>query len=85
MQKLFSTPTHDHYLSHFEGVPIRIAQDRKTGEILFDAESIAECLGFASAHDMMSRDEVLDLISGHLKTEQQSPIRRINPINSQHL
>ncbi len=76
MKHLFSTPTHDHFLDHFEGQPVRILRNRLNGEILFEGESVARCMGFESEQDMMSDDRVLDAIIDHIRQEGESPLRR---------
>ncbi|MBD2752023.1 BRO-N domain-containing protein [Spirosoma validum] len=69
--------TYEYYLSYFEGTPVKILRDRKTGEILFDAASVAECLGYSSTESMMKDDQVLDCISAHINQTGESPLRRI--------
>lgn len=64
-------------MDYYQGHPIRIMQDLKTGEILFDAESVAPILGFASAEEMFSNDAVLDLLNEQITRGQAKPIRRI--------
>ena len=47
----------EYFLDYFQGIPVKIIRNRKTGEILMDAHSVAKCLGFESTEDMMGRDE----------------------------
>ena len=68
---------YEYFLDHFQGTPVKILRDRKTGEIMFDAASVATCLGYESADDMMSRDEFLDLINEQKKETGQSPFREV--------
>jgi prophage antirepressor-like protein len=68
---------YEYYLAPFENLPVKILKDRKTGEILFDAASVAACLGYQSTTDMMSRDEVLDVINTHIKETGESPLKRV--------
>jgi prophage antirepressor-like protein len=68
---------YEYYLAHFQNVPINILKDRRTGEILFYAASVAACLGYQSTADMMSQDEVLDIINTHIKETGESPLKRI--------
>lgn len=68
---------YEYFLDYFQGIPVKIMRDRKTGEILFDAASVAACLGYESTADMMSRDEVLDLINEHKKEMGESPFRQL--------
>ena len=68
---------YEYFLDHFRGTPVKILRDRKTGEIMFDAASVATCLGYKSADDMISRDEFLDLINEQGKETGQSPLRQL--------
>lgn len=68
---------YEYYLDYFQGMPVKILRDRKTGEIFFDAGSVTKCLGYESTQDMMSQDEVLDLINQHKRETGESPLKRI--------
>lgn len=68
---------YEYFLAYFEGTPVKIMRDRKTNEILFDAGSVAECLGYESTEAMMSDDQVLDAINDHTKATGASPLRRL--------
>ena len=68
---------YEYYLDYFQGIPVKILRDRKTNEILFDASSVAKCLGYESTQDMMSRDDFLDLINQHNRETGKSPLRKI--------
>ncbi|SFF25796.1 hypothetical protein [Spirosoma endophyticum] len=77
MIKIHYDDKYEYYLSYFEGIPVKILRDRKTGEILFDAGSVAECLGYESTQAMMSDDQVLDTINQHTQETGTTPLRRI--------
>ncbi len=68
---------YEYYLTHFGSTPVKILKNRKTGEILFDAGSVAACLGYRSTADMMSKDEVLDAINSHINETGESPLKRV--------
>ncbi|QIP12235.1 hypothetical protein G8759_06130 [Spirosoma aureum] len=75
-------PTHtdekyEYYLDYFQGTPVKILRDRQTGEILFDAGSVAECLGYKSTQAMMSDNRVLDTIYEHMQQTGVSPLRKV--------
>lgn len=77
MIKTHYDDTYEYYLDYFEGIPVKILRDRKTGELLFDAGSVAECLGYASTQAMMSDDQVLDIINEHTRQTGESPLRKL--------
>ena len=71
MKHLFSTPPTTIFLDHFERHLVRILRNRLNGEILFESESVARCLGFQNEPDMMRDDRVLDTISNHIKQDRR--------------
>ncbi|MBD2702638.1 hypothetical protein IC229_18470 [Spirosoma sp. BT702] len=68
---------YEYFVDFFQGKPVKMMRDRKTGELLFDAESVAPILGFASAEEMFSNDAVLDLLNEQITKGQGRPIRRM--------
>ena len=73
------TATHIFYVAYFKGIPVKIVRDRKTGKILFNAESVAACLGFDSTQDMMSQDVILEAISQYQQENNgDSPLRQMD-------
>lgn len=77
MIKTHETATHDYYLDYFEGKPVRILRHKQTGEISFDLNSLAACLGYESAEAMMSDDRVLDCINEHTRQTGKSPLQKL--------
>ncbi|MBD2703794.1 hypothetical protein IC229_24320 [Spirosoma sp. BT702] len=77
MRRIYIDLNYEHFVDYYQGREIKIKQDRKTGEILFDAESVAPILGFASAEEMFSNDAVLDLLNEQITNGKAKPIRRI--------
>jgi hypothetical protein len=61
-----------------EGVPI--INDPPTGDVLVELERFAIFLGFKSAEDMMSDDEVLDFFSDQIKRTGKSPFVHSDPL-----
>lgn len=79
MIKTGETDTHAFYLSDFEGTPVRIAVEKETGEVLFDAESIAEIFDYTDAEDMLTDDKVMQCLAGEAQ-KGAKPIHRV-PFN----
>nr|WP_293839871.1 hypothetical protein [uncultured Arsenicibacter sp.] len=79
MIKTSETETHAFYLSDFEGTPVRIAVDKETGEVLFDAESIAEIFDYTDAEDMLTDDKVMQCLTSEAQ-KGAKPIKKI-PFN----
>lgn len=77
MTKTHETPTHEYFLDYFQGQPVRIMRDRKTGEILFNLSNVAKCLGYESTEAMMSDDQILDSINKHKQQTGESPLRKL--------
>ncbi|GAB3953285.1 hypothetical protein GCM10028805_36680 [Spirosoma harenae] len=72
-----SDSQYDYFLDYFQGIPVKSLRDRKTGEIHFDLNSVAECLGYASVESMMSDDRVLDAINDHTQQTGKPPLQRL--------
>ena len=57
-----------YYFDSFQGMPIRILQDKETGEILFNADDVARALDLgADLNEFLGSDEGLDCINAFKK------------------
>ena len=57
-----------YYFDSFQGMPIRILQDKETGEILFNADDVVRALDLgADLKEFLGSDEGLDCISDFRK------------------
>lgn len=73
MKLIEITPTHEIYLSHFENIPVKIFKNLLTGEIAFDADAAAKCLGFEDMADMM-KDPKAQSILNNAEKEKGKPM-----------
>ncbi|GAB4000023.1 hypothetical protein GCM10028807_51740 [Spirosoma daeguense] len=78
MRRIHIDLNFEYFLDHFQGHAIKIKQHRKTGEILFDADSVAPILGFASAEELLAHDTVLASLNQQITQGQACPIRRLH-------
>lgn len=79
MIKTHETDTHTYFIDYFDGTQVKIMKNKKTGEILFDAESVAKILGYGSMQGMMSDDNVLDLVNELKRDTGKFPIIKLEP------
>ena len=71
MKKTSEDNNYIYFLDFFQGDPVRIMQDKKTAEILFNADDVIKILGLGSnITDFLSTDEGLDTIN---KFKQEHP------------
>ena len=63
IQLFESTKTHEVYLAYFQGNLMKFYKNIATGEIGADVDAMALTLGFNSAHELLSQDKTLDLLS----------------------
>jgi hypothetical protein len=68
---------YEHFLGDYHGHPIKARRDVKTGEVLFDAESVAPILGFDSAEAMLSDEAVLAELNRQITNGKATPIRKL--------
>lgn len=68
---------YEYYLLYFRHTYVIVFRDRATGEIMFELDSLAACLGFESTEAMMLDDSVLDIVSDQIKRNGESPFRRL--------
>lgn len=70
-QKIYEDEKYEYFLSYFQGNPVRVLHDKKTDEILFDADQFCQALGLAdNLNQFLGTDEGLDNIS---KWKQKYP------------
>lgn len=77
MQLLQTTKTHEVFIGYFDGNLMKFYKDLKTGEIGADLETMAQTLGFDDAHELLSKDESLDLLNDCYKKTGTWPIKTI--------
>lgn len=77
MNLIETTATHEIFLSHFEGKPVRFIKDRQTGEININADDAAKVLGFDSITDLMSEDGALDIVNQVKKETGKFPLSQM--------
>ena len=64
-----------YYIDFFQGEPIRILQDKETGEILFNADDVARALDLgADLKEFLGSDEGLDFINDFKKAHPGTEI-----------
>lgn len=70
-----------YYFDSFQGMPIRILQDKETGEILFNADDVVRALDLgADLKEFLGSDEGLDCINAFKKEHPGTKIFRENGI-----
>ena len=64
-----------YYIDFFQGMPIRILKDKKTGEILFNADDVVRALDLgADLNEFLGSDEGLDCINAFKETHPGAEI-----------
>lgn len=76
-QLLQTTESHDVFIAYFDGNLMKFYKDLKTGEVGADLETMSKTLGFADAHDLLSKDESLDLLNECVKQTGVWPLKSI--------
>ncbi|WP_337942986.1 hypothetical protein [Parabacteroides sp.] len=68
------TPEEIIYLSHFEGQPVRLMKNKRTGEITINADDIVRAIGEAdSFEEYLGTDKGLDFISRWKQEHPNTP------------
>ena len=47
----------DYYLGNFEGIEVKIYKDKITGEVYFNIEDVAKCLGHENSTEMIQSNQ----------------------------
>ena len=47
----------DYYLGNFQGLEVRIQKDKLTGEVYFNTEDVAKCLGHENLNEMLQSNQ----------------------------
>lgn len=76
-QLLQTTETHQVFIGYFDGNLMKFYKDLKTGEIGADLETMSKTLGYDDAHDLLSKDESLDLLNDCYKKTGTWPLKTI--------
>ena len=71
------TDTHEHYIDVVDGKPLRFLKNLQTGQIEIMADDLALMLGFESVHEMMSDNDVLDLMNEEKELTGKYPFRNV--------
>jgi len=58
-----------YFEADYNGINVHITRRISNGEVLFNAEDVALCLGYKNLEDMMSDDDVLDAYSEVIKEQ----------------
>lgn len=60
MQKTGEDKNYVYFMDHFQDTPVQVIQDKKTGEIFFNADDVVRILGFGSSFkEFLGTDEGL--------------------------
>lgn len=46
----------DYFVDKFQGIEVRMQIDKKTGELFFNSDDAARCLGYESMSDMLDKE-----------------------------
>ena len=60
MQKTGEDKNYIYFMDHFQDTPVQVIQDKKTGEIFFNADDVVRILGFGSSFICLETMEWLD-------------------------
>lgn len=82
LQLLSVTEKAEVHIGYFDGNLMKFHKDLVTGEISTDVDCLAKTLGFMDAHDLLSRDETMDILLQSEKETGVWPVRTIDPGNA---
>ena len=49
----------NHYLGNFQGIELRIYNDKLTDEVYFNQEDVAKCLGHENLNEMLQSSQLI--------------------------
>ena len=74
MQKTGEDKNYIYFMDHFQYTPVQVIQDKKTGEIFFNADDVVKILGLGDSITAMAR--LLTLILRISKMSRMSIIKK---------
>ena len=64
MQKTGEDKNYIYFMDHFQDTPVQVIQDKKTGEIFFNADDVVKILGLGdNIKEFLGTDKGLDFIN----------------------
>ena len=64
MQNTGEDKNYIYFMDHFQGTPVQVMQDKKTGEIFFNADDVVKILGLGdNIKEFLGTDKGLDFIN----------------------